>query len=37
MTLARFQLYIQFSKARPSNISVARWNAMIRFVQTKIK
>ena len=36
MTLERFLLYSRFETQRPEGISAARWNAMLKFAQTKI-
>ena len=30
MTLTQVQLHIQFNQPRPTHISVARWNAMVK-------
>ena len=30
MTLTQVQLHIQFNQPRPTGISVARWNAMVK-------
>ena len=36
MTLERFLLYIRFGTQRPKDINADRWNAMMKFAQTKI-
>ena len=36
MTLKRFLLYTRFTTKRPAEISTARWNAMLKYAETKI-
>ena len=36
MTLEKFLLYTRFGTQRPKDISAVRWNAMLKFSQTKI-
>ena len=36
MTLEKFLLYTSFTTKRPAEISTARWNAMLKYAETKI-
>ena len=36
MTLEKFLLYTRFGTQRPKDINTNRWNAMLKFAQTKI-
>ena len=36
MTLEKFLLYTSFTTKRPTEISTARWNAMLKYAETKI-
>jgi hypothetical protein len=36
MTLKRFLLYTRFGTQRPKEINADRWNAMLKYAETKI-